>query len=174
LAFRSAVHELWGEFGWDEVISQLSDDARAALITRPVEPIAWVAERHMMALSEAVFAGPSAGSEDLYRRFVGRMMNHGFGRIRRFVLRWAPPEALLSRAGEFWHHDHTRGELTVAVERGSAVATLRDHVHTTTRLSRLTAAESFRTALGYTRARDVVATHDPTPDHVLEVHLRWR
>jgi hypothetical protein len=167
------VLELWGEFGWREATSALDAEARERLLGAPLSPVGWVPERHMMALSEAVFAGPAGGSEDAYTQFVTKMIDHGFGRIRRFVLQLAPPELLLSRAPELWRHDHTHGVLTVSVAGSEAVAVLRDHDHVTTPLSRLTAAQAFRAALERTRAKDVIATHDLDDAGALEVRLRW-
>jgi hypothetical protein len=167
------VIELWGEFGWREVCSALAPDARATLLDVPVSPVGWVPERHMIALSEAVFRGPAGGNEEVYRTLVAKMIDHGFGRIRRFVLQLAPPEALLSRAPDLWRHDHTHGELTVAVRAGEATAKLRDHVHIETPLSRLTAAEAFRCALARTRAQKVTARHGLDDSGALEVVLGW-
>ncbi len=172
-AFRFAVRELWGEFGWVEVTGALDAEAREQLLGKPIAPVAWIPERHMVELSKAVFAGPAAGSEDAYRRFVATMIDHGFGRIRRFILQLAPPEVLLSRAPDFWRHDHTHGELTVSYSEGEALARLRDHDHVRTELSRLTAAESFRAALARTRAKDVTATPGLDASGALEVRLRW-
>jgi hypothetical protein len=173
LAFRYAVLELWGEFGWREVTSALDAEARERLLGAPVSPVCWVPERHMMALSEAVFAGPAGGGEEAYLHFVTKMIEHGFGRIRRFVLQLAPPELLLGRAPELWRHDHTHGVLTVSVAGSEALAVLRDHDHVRTPLSRLTAAQAFRAALERTRAKNVVVTHDLDPAGALEVRLRW-
>jgi hypothetical protein len=172
LAFRSAVLTHWGEFGWSEVRARLSADARATLIDAPVAPVAWIPERHMMELSEAVFDGPVGGSEEVYRSFIDTMIGHGFGRIRRFLIQFAPPEALLARAPDLWQHDHTQGELLVEMQDLSARVELRDHIHASTPLSRLTCAEAFRRALSRTRARDVTVEHRPL-EGALEVWLRW-
>jgi hypothetical protein len=167
------VLELWGEFGWREVASALAPEVRATLLDGPVSPVGWVPERHMMALGEAVFAGPAGANEDAYRQLVTKMIDHGFGRIRRFVLQLAPPEALLSRAPDLWRHDHTHGELTVVHRPGEATARLRDHDHVQTALSRLTAAEAFRSALARTRAENVTVQHGLDTTGALEVVLRW-
>jgi hypothetical protein len=126
----------------------------------------------MMALGEAVFGGPAGGNEGAYRQLVSKMIDHGFGRIRRFLIQLAPPEALLSRAPEMWRHDHTHGELTVSYRTREATARLRNHDHLETPLARLTAAEAFRSALARTRAENVTATHELKGD-ALEVVLRW-
>ena len=172
-AFRSAVFELWGELGWSEVTAMLSSEAQTSLLKAEVSPVGWIAERHMMALSEAVFAGPSSRQEDVYLRFVTKMIAHGFGRIRRFLVRFAPPELLLERAPDLWRHDHTHGKLSVHVEGQRAHVQLRDHIHTTTELSRLTASESFRCALSQTRALNVRGAHRLDEHGGLDILLEW-
>ena len=172
-AFRSAVFELWGELGWSDVTALLSSDARTALFKAEVSPVGWIAERHMIALAEAVFAGPSSKQQDVYLRFVAKMIAHGFGRIRRFFVRFAPPELLLERAPDLWRHDHSHGKLEVRVEGRRAQVVLSDHIHTTTELSRLTAAESFRCALAQTRAIHVRASHRLDEQQDLEILLEW-
>lgn len=150
----------------------MTDEARVILLDAPVVPVAWVPERHMVTLSEAVFEGPAGGDEGVYKTFIDEMIGHGFGRIRRFFVQFAPPEALLSRAPDFWRHDHTHGELSVEIRPSSARVVLKDHLHATMPLSRLTCAETFRCALSRTRARNVVVEHRPL-DGALEVGLRW-
>ena len=127
----------------------------------------------MIALAEAVFAGPSSKQQDVYLRFVAKMIAHGFGRIRRFFVRFAPPELLLERAPDLWRHDHSHGKLEVRVEGRRAQVVLSNHIHTTTELSRLTAAESFRCALAQTRAIHVRASHRLDEQQDLQILLEW-
>jgi hypothetical protein len=173
LAFRSAAIETWGELGWAEACSRLDAEAREALLARPIAPIAWVAERHMIALADAVFAGPAARCEHTYRAFVRNQVDMGFGRIRRFLLHLAPPERVLERAPELWRHDHTHGELLVDVHHRQADVHLLDHDHATNEVARMTAAEIFRYVLSLTRAREVRAAYRTIGDRSLEVQLQW-
>jgi hypothetical protein len=172
-AFRSAALALWGTLGWAEVLRGISPDARGALYEGNVSPVAWVPERFMMELAEQVYAGPAGGHRQVYETFIRTMIEHGFGRIRRLLVRYAPPEALLSRAPELWTHDHSHGELEVQLAPQRATATLRNHPHVTTELARLTAAESFRCALSLTRASSVEMTHSHENSE-LHVQLSWR
>lgn len=172
-AFRSAALALWGRLGWEEVLRTLTPEAREQLFEQALSPVAWVPERLMMDLAEQVYDGPAARNQHSYRVFVRTMIEHGFGRIRRLFIRYATPELLLGRAPELWKHDHTHGELTVCVGRDQATAMLHDHPHVTTELGRLTASETFKSALALTRARDVEMAyfHD---EHALRVELNWR
>ncbi len=173
LAFRSAVIAHWGEFDWMHVCQKLGEEASQKLLTREISPVEWIAERHMIELAEAVFQGPAASDEDVYGGFVDTMIGCGFGRVRRFFLRLAPPELLLRRAGELWAHDHTDGELHVDVADHAARVELRNHIHVTTHLGRLTARQSFSCALSRTRAQSVTAEHSMKDASTLEVRLSW-
>jgi len=172
-AFRSAALTLWGKLGWEEVLRAISSETREQLFEPPVSPVAWVPERLMMDLAEQVYEGPAARNDHGYRVFVRTMIEHGFGRIRRLFIRYATPELLLSRAPELWKHDHTHGELSVQIGDGRATAVLRRHPHVATELARLTAAETFKSALSLTRAREVQMEHFHDED-ALRVELGWR
>jgi hypothetical protein len=172
-ALRSAALKFWGGFGWAEVLRGILLEARATLFESDISPAAWVPERLMMELAEQVYAGPAGGQRQVYEAFVRTMIEHGFGRVRRLLVRYAPPEALLSRAPELWTHDHSHGELKVQVAPRCATAVLRKHPHVTTELSRLTAAETFRCALSLTRAQSVEMSHSHESSE-LHVQLSWR
>src|SRR6476469_1840977 len=85
LAFRAAAIEKWGEIGWQEACALLDDETRSAVV-RPTRPVAWVPERHLVALADAVFAGPAANNDSTYREFVRHQVDLGFGRVRRALL----------------------------------------------------------------------------------------
>jgi len=172
IAFRSAVAVLWGATSWSDVCATLPEDSRAAVL-RPVTPIEWVAERHMIELARAVHATLAGGSDAVYRELVTTVVRVGFGRVRRFFVQLAAPEAMLARAPDFWKHDHTHGTLLVEMQAGRARVELRDHVYATCPVSRLNAAEAFRSALAQTRARHVEETHRAIGESSLEVSLRW-
>ncbi len=175
LAFRSAALTLWGTAGWRDIVERLPPRTREVLVAdNLVVAVGWVPERYMLDLAEAVCAGPALGSHEAYREFVGHVIALGFGRVRRLLVQFAPPGAVLKRAPELWRHDHTHGELDVAIEDRRAVVHMDHPVLTTTPLSRQTASEMFRSVLGLTRARDVVEEHGLEPDGRLKVVLRWQ
>jgi hypothetical protein len=127
----------------------------------------------MLALADAVFAGPAGRSVGAYHAFVGNQVRLGFGRVRRMLLHLAPPELVLERAPELWRHDHSDGELVVAVEGKHAHVEIVDHPHATTDVACLTAAEIFRCVLSLTRASQVTSTYRRTRPRCLEVQLGW-
>jgi hypothetical protein len=110
---------------------------------------------------------------DAYRNFVQQVIQQGFGRVRRVLVQFAHPHAVLRRAPELWKHDHTHGELAISMEEKSALAILSHEVLTATRLSRATAAEMFRTVLSLTRAGDVKEEHGLDGNGRLRVLLKW-
>lgn len=173
MSYRSAVREIFGELGWSEVVAALPTEARRELVERPVSPISWIPERHMLALSEAIFEGPAARSERAYVELLREMVNQGFGRLRRFLVRFAPPGIVLARAPEFWRHDHSDGELVVHPGERTTRVEIRGHVYATTELARMTAAETFRIILTLTRAEDVTCAQRLLHDRTFEVSLSW-
>jgi hypothetical protein len=174
LAFRSAAVTLWGTAGWQEVIDRLPADARDSLApSRLLVAVGWVPERHLITLAQAVFEGPARGGEDAYREFVHGVIARGFGRIRRVLVQFASPAAVLKRAPELWRHDHTHGELTVEILPSGAVAILTHPIIPSTPLSRQTAAEMFRAVLCLTRARNVRQEHQLSGKDRLRVSFQW-
>lgn len=172
IAFRSAVVALWGPSAWREVCDTLPPASKEAL-SRTLTPIEWIAERHMVELAQAVHAGPAGGSDAVYRELVSTVVRVGFGRVRRFFVQLAAPEMLLTRAPDFWKHDHTHGTLIVDIGRGRARVGLVDHVYATSAVASLNAAEAFRSALAQTRARHVEERHRVNGGGLLEVDLTW-
>lgn len=174
LAFRSAALTLWGTAGWRDIVDRLPPGTREALVAdNLVVAVGWVPERHMLDLAEAVRAGPAQGSPEAYREFVRQVISLGFGRVRRLLVQFAPPAVVLKRAPELWRHDHTHGELRLALEERGAVVHVNHPVLTSTPLGCTTAAEMFGAVLGLTRAREVTEEHSLEDDGRLRVHLQW-
>lgn len=158
---------------WQRVEGGLPDDVRRCLFDRDLVAVAWVPERYMMAVLDAVFAGPAARDDRAYRAIVDRIADLNFGRSRRELLDGSSPQALLGKASELWRHEHTRGELTVALTGTSARILLRDHDYLTTRLGRVLVAEAFRYIVSLTRVESVAEEHAELAGGVFRVDLRW-
>ena len=174
VAFRSAVVEKWHAAGWDLVLERLPADSRDAVWQDGVVvATGWVAERHMVKLSEAIFEGPVGGDLEAYRAFLLRVIELGFGRIRRVLVQFAHPHAVLRRAPDLWKHDHSHGELAITIDEKSALAFVTHPVLTTTQLSRFTAAEMFRAVLSLTSAKEVKQEHGLDGDGRLRVLFKW-
>jgi hypothetical protein len=174
VAFRAAALEMWGPTSWDEVLDGLPRDSREALWQGGiVVATGWVAERHMVKLAEAVYQGPAHGSMEVYRNYIQKVIELGFGRVRRLLVQFAHPHTVLRRAPELWRHDHSHGELTIEIEEKSALTVVTHDVLTATQLSRATCAEMFRAVLSLTKAKEVKQEHGLDADGRLRVLLKW-
>ena len=65
-----------------------------------------------MAWQEAVFEGRPARSDDELRRYIYKVVDSGFGRVRRLLVNLVTPATLCTRAAELWHDEHTHGEIS--------------------------------------------------------------
>lgn len=175
VAFRTAAVELWGPDALRQLGERMPEEARRATIKPTAIAPEWLPEAHVMAWYEAAWEGPCGRREGDYLGFIDRMMDHGFGRVRKLLLSMAmTPVSLAVRSAELWRHDHTHGTLTV--ERTGVremTLTLRDHVYMSTALSRLSVVEIYRYASALTRCKEASATHALAGDRLL-VRIQWR
>jgi hypothetical protein len=175
LALRSAAVTLWRDAGLEAIRSRLPADAAIELFDRPIVADAWIPERYVMAWFKAVFGGPARANAAVFRTFLDRMMDHGFGRVRRFFLTMVTPQLMLQKAPDLWRHDHSHGELIVqTLADKHCIVVLRDHAYTKTPLSRLAIAEIYRYAMALSRASGVEETHRIDDYGQLNVRISWR
>ena len=111
VASRAAAVELYGDGGLREIADRLPPDVRGALIDSAIITEPWLPERFVMAWQEAVYGGPAKTSEDEFRRYVHKVVDSGFGRVRRLLVNLVTPATLCTRAAELWHDEHTHGEI---------------------------------------------------------------
>ncbi len=172
--FRHAARELFGEDGLARIASLMSEEAR----TRCVDPVViheeMLPERFVIEWYEHTWAGPAERDRDRYHQFLDRMMDHGFGRVRKVLLGIATPAMLAKKASELWRHDHTHGELgyTISGERSLQIR-LKEHPYVETPLARSSIAEIYRYAISLTRVRGVTSRHFLEDDRTLVVHIDW-
>jgi hypothetical protein len=171
---RQAALDVFGEAGFAVLVHALPADVRAATVDSLIVAVGWYPERYVMAWFEAAFQDAASHDEAQFHTFLDRMMDHGFGKIRRALLRLASPDMLLGQAATLWSHDHSHGSLTAQVQRGSACLTLRNHVYTTQPISRAAVTEIYRYGVALTGVRQVLAMHEIQADGSLRVNLRWR
>jgi hypothetical protein len=173
-ASRAAVVDLWGDDGLAQLGSLLPDDARRDTLEPVVVSSDWFPERYMLAWYEAVWDGPAKRQPAQLRLFIDQRMNHGFGRVRRFLLRAATPAQLVAKAPQLWRHDHTTGTMSGALADHVATLRLHDHPYTTVPLARLATAEVYRYAASLLRGpRNVVESHGVEADGALVVRVTW-
>lgn len=161
--FRAASEQLWGSAGLRAIAAQMPSEVRE----RTVDPIVisgeMLPERYVMSWYEAVWEGPAKRQQAVFCTFLDRMMDHGFGRIRKVLLGLVSAPQLAEKASGLWRHDHDTGILTTTTEDRVITVMLRDHLYTTTPLSRLATAEIYRYAFSLARG-----VHTPTQTHGLE------
>lgn len=150
----------------------MPEAARIETVDPPVLASEWIPEEHVMAWYEAAWA-VSQRSDAEYCRFIDRMMDFGFGRVRKWLLNFAGVAGIAAKAPELWRHDHTSGELSITYQEGDVVLRLREHVYTTTPLARRSIAEIYRYVVSLAVKQTVTATHLLEPSGDLRVRLRY-
>jgi hypothetical protein len=172
VASRAAAVELYGDGGLREIAERLPPDVRGALVDSALITEPWLPERFVMAWQEAVFEGPARGSDDDFRRYVARVVDSGFGRVRRLLVNLVTPATLCTRAAELWQDEHTHGEISATPTGHVVLIKLRHHPYVTRPIARLVMAESLRYAASLTRVKRVDQLHRIDGD-ALEVRLTW-
>jgi hypothetical protein len=175
VAFRTAAIELWGPDALRQLGERMPEGARRETIKPSAIAREWLPEAHVMAWYEAAWEGPCGRRERDYLGFIDRMMDHGFGRVRKLLLSMAmTPLSLAVRCAALWRHDHTHGTLTAEQTGGrEMLLTLRDHVYMTTELSRRSVVEIYRYASTLTRCKEASASHTMQGARLL-VHIKWK
>lgn len=173
--FRRAAVDLWGEEGLRQIGDAMSEEARRRCISSIVIEEEMLPERFVHEWYERAWAGPAQRDRDEYHRFLDRMMDHGFGRVRKFLLGMATPAIVGRKAGELWRHDHTHGEIvTRSMSDRSFELRLTDHPYLETPLARSSIAEILRYAMSLAHAKGVQGKHRLEDHRTLVVHIEWR
>jgi len=174
VALREAAIEVWGEHGAEVLANALPEDVRRATVENLVVSVGLYPERYVVAWFNAAYETMARRSDRDFFRFLDNMMDHGFGRVRRALLRLATPAFLLDQAESLWRHDHSHGTLKSEVSRGMAKLKLTDHDYVRDPISRSAVSEIYRYGVQLTGAQQVTATHVLTSADTLTVILKWR
>ena len=173
LAFREGAARAWGEDGVREVERLVPPEDRPAE-GEPVEALAWVPTRWLVAWNQAAHDGPSRGEERAFHRYVAHTVDLSFGRVRRALLKIATPHLLAQRAADLWRHDHTTGTVTIArVGDHEIHGVLSDHPFTSTPVARGAITEALRHLLSLARAERVRAVHQVEGPGRLAIRFTW-
>lgn len=152
--FRAAVVDLWGESALAQLAERLPIGTRMATIDQLVLPFEWVALNHVVAWHDALWQGPLHADEQRLSRLIARSIELGFGRFKSAFFAGVTPERLVDRAQELWRYQHTHGALTVTMNVGSSIVSLRDHPYVGHSTSRRVTAESYRHIVTMALAQD--------------------
>ncbi len=172
VALRQAAHDLWGQPGVRAILEAMPHAERVEAADETVRE--WVPERVVVAWGMATWEGPAARDRARLNAFLARHVDHGFGRVRRFLMRMASPAHFFDQAPAFWRRDHTHGALETHHEPGAGLVRLREHPYAETPHMRAAIAEIFRYTVQSMRAREVVETHALEPGGALVIRIRWR
>ena len=174
MAFRHAAIASWGEDGLRELGALLSEPTRRETVDIAAGNLDWMPETYVFEWYNAVWHGPCRTRRELFLKFLNRMIDAGFGRVRKTMIALASPATVLKKAPALWQHDHSHGTLNlIALEPDSAKVSLTAHPYTETSLARLATAEIYRYCLALCRVRDVVEVHYREPNGTFVVCLRW-
>jgi hypothetical protein len=172
--FRAAATAVWGPEGLPAIRAQMPSEVRERTLDPIVLSSEMLPERYVMAWYEAVWTGPANRQQAPFCTFLDRMMDHGFGRVRKVLLGLVSPAQLAVKASELWRHDHDTGTMTTSTAGCVTTIMLRDHVYTTTPLSRLAISEILRYAISLARGtREPTETHALDPDGSLRTRVTW-
>lgn len=171
VALRDAARDLWGHAAEKGIVEAIAPRERDE--TLDLKRPDWISERVIIAYGLAVWEGPAARDRPTMNKFLRRHVDHGFGRVRRFLLGLAQPARFFENVPTYWRQDHSHGVIEARVEPGLGVVELRDHPYATTVHMRTGIAEIFRYTVSLMRARNVTETHALTPDGALVMRIRW-
>jgi hypothetical protein len=171
--FREATVDCFGKDGLALVGTLLPAEVHEQTLERLAMNVGWYPESFVLAWYEALWSGPCTSSREKFVRVLDRMLDCGFGRVRRSLLSFASPSMILNRAPTLWRYDHTHGELSVECGAGVGRMRLAHHPYTENPLSCLAIAEVYRYCVSLSRAKAVTGTHYREPSGALVVHLRW-
>ncbi|MET0287020.1 MAG: hypothetical protein ABW352_21230 [Polyangiales bacterium] len=174
VAFREAAVELWGESGLRTLASALPEDVRIATVDNVVASVGFYPERYTIAWFHAAYVVMARRSDREFYAFLDSMMDHGFGRVRRALLRLATPGFLIDQAASLWRHDHSHGTAVSETSRGLGTLVVSNHDYVRDAVARAALAEIFRYGVTLTGAQQVTAAHQLTSPNVLTVTIRWR
>jgi len=174
IGFRHAARKLWGAEGLAQCAERMSAEARSACMDPLVITSEMLPERFVLEWYNVAWEGPAQRDREVYNAFLDRMMDHGFGAVRKLLLRLATPGLVIQKCGELWRHDHTHGELTYQLTGPcSAAVVLSDHPYVKTALARSSIAEVYRYALSLSSANDARSQHHLQGEARLIVRLTW-
>lgn len=171
--FREATVHCFGEDGLARVSAELPAEVYERTVERIVLNVGWYPERYVLAWYEALWSGPCDHARDKFVMVLDRMMDCGFGRVRRSLLSFASPSVIFNRAPSLWRYDHTHGDLTSECGAGVGRVRLAHHPYTENPLSCLAIAEIYRYCVALSRAKAVSETHYRDESGVLIVRIRW-
>lgn len=173
VALRDAARDVWGPTTEKAIVDAIPQRERDEVLDADARRPDWTSERVLIAYGLATWEGPAARDKPTMHRFLRRHVDHGFGRVRRFLLGLAQPPRFFDSIPTYWRQDHTHGVVSARIEPGLGVVELRDHPYVESVQMRTAIAEIFRYTVSLMRARNVTETHALASDGSLVMRIRW-
>jgi hypothetical protein len=171
LALLEATRELYGE-SW---VARLGSHLPSSMLTRLRERSDWIPVEYVMAWFEAAWDGPLVQDEAALRRFVDRIIDLSFGRVRRLLLSIVPPHGIVRRGPELWRGELSDGRfVSYATSPTSAHVAIYEHPLLDSAVMRLVTVEALRYSLSLSGAKDLVAHHEGGLGEPLVISMSWR
>jgi hypothetical protein len=177
-AAKKAAVLLWGDDGLNEIASALDNDTRTEIF-RTGGGDEWIESRHVIEWCLRTFEGPCRRDRNKMAEYVDRAYDLSYGVVRKAVVKFADPAAIVARLPGFWKQDYNVGELVAEVDPSGKGCIIRitgspytELVHT-----RAGQAEIYRYGFSQTRAKEVTESHALERDNgkqVLVIRLRWK
>jgi len=173
LGVRGACEQVWGQEGSRALILALPEEVRQR--TAGLHPLPdWLPVDDLIAWHVAAWDGPAQRDKTIMAEHARRTIDHGFGRVKRFLLSMATPHTLAPRVAALWSDEYSTGRLvTSGAEPNRITLSLRDHAYVEHPLMSWIIAEAFRYIVSLTGVKGVTEQHTAR-DGTLVILLRWR
>jgi hypothetical protein len=173
VGLRDAAAALWGSSGVTQIAGRLPEGTRAATTGHGTSNLEWFPEQYVLDWYQAVWNGPAGGDRKAFFGFLDKMMDLGFGRVRKALLMLAKPALLIDRAEALWRHDHSHGHLQATLLESGARLVLTDHPYVSDPMASMAIAEIYRYGFALCRVKNVTATHRKESADTLLVNVTW-
>jgi hypothetical protein len=172
IGFRAACERMWGPAGLATICDALPPEVRERTAgMRPLDK--WIAVEDLIAWHHAVWNGPTGRDEKIMAQHIHATVDHGFGRVKRFLLSVSTPRTLAPRVASLWREEYSTGRLESTFPEEQVVhLTLSDHPFVDDPLMRFVISEVFRYVLSMTRVKRVSVAYGVRATSLVVV-LRW-
>jgi hypothetical protein len=169
----AAATHLWGEHALSAIAERLKPETRRVMLQEPLLAVSWYPSWMLIDWCQSVWEGPARRREPVFATFIDRMLDVGWGPMRRIFVGMLTPGLLASRAAKEWRNEHSHGTVEVDLGERGATATFRDTPFIEVELLQFGLAESFRHLISLSRVPNVREAHR-MENGKLVVDLVWR
>jgi hypothetical protein len=172
VAKRTAALQFFGVDGHKRIAQHLPEKTRKETIDVALFSETWVPERWILDWHEAEWKAVGENRER-FLKFCDAVVDQGFGKVRRVLIKLVTPALMASRAAELWSDEHDSGRLEAHVEKQRAELRLSDHPYVHSKLAGMVMAESMRYAGSLSARASALRAQHETRGNELVVTLTW-